>query len=76
KRYISEIPYNIVGAKSGNIPIVLKKSLNFMFVLVIAYEYINAKHSDIKDETVDTKLNFNDAIRLGFSTYLLKFEIP
>ncbi|EQH19269.1 hypothetical protein QS9_3681 [Clostridioides difficile P20] len=77
KRYISEIPYNIVGAKSGNIPIVLKKSLNFMFVLVIAYEYINAKHSDIKDETVDTKIEFlNDAIRLGFSTYLLKFEIP
>ncbi len=48
-----------------------------MFVLVIAYEYINAKHSDIKDETVDIKIEFlNDAIRLGFSTYLLKFEIP
>ncbi|CCL12889.1 hypothetical protein BN169_900119 [Clostridioides difficile E16] len=48
-----------------------------MFVLVIAYEYINAKHSDIKDETVDTKIEFlNDAIRLGFSIYLLKFEIP
>ncbi|OJT73708.1 hypothetical protein BM529_14190, partial [Clostridioides difficile] len=74
---ISEIPYSIAGAKSGNMPIVLKKFLNLIFVLVIAYEYINAKHSDIKDEIVDTKIEFlNDAIRVGFSIYLLKFEIP